>query len=123
MKGEILSVEQRLSRRFRTIARIAALFLAAALLLFSFFSGMEKLGGLEENLSDTFPWIALLFFVFIAWKWELWGGFLLIAFGAISIFFFDVFSRDSWPALFTVSLPILILGGLFIAAHGLEEKD
>lgn len=115
------STQKRIARKFRIIARTLSLILALVLVIFSALSGSGEAGGIIENLPNAFPWIALLAFVFIAWKWEMVGGFLLIIMGVFSIFFFDAASKNSWPVLFIISLPLLIFGGLFIASSGLSN--
>ncbi|MBD3247719.1 hypothetical protein GF382_00320 [Candidatus Falkowbacteria bacterium] len=118
---------EKIAKRLRSIARTVLFILALSALVFSLFSGIEEAGGgisgLINNGPNALPWLILFIFVFVAWKWELLGGFLIVAMGVFSIFFFDTFNRDSWPILFIVSLPLLLSGGFLIGAWGLTKKN
>lgn len=124
--GKKEDLQHKLARKFRTWARSLLLIMVFILFLFVIFSGNEQtvsgLEGVAKSSPNAAPWATLLLFIIIAWKWELLGGFLIVAMGVFSIFFFDIFSRASWPILFMVSLPLMVMGSLLIGAWGLSEK-
>lgn len=114
-------VQIKLVKRFRIIARTLSLIISVLLLVFSIFSGAEEAGGVVANLPNAIPGALLLIFTLVAWKWEMFGGFILVLSGVFSMFFFDAFEKDAWPVLFIISLPLLIVGGLFVASAGLSR--
>ncbi len=119
-----MDTQERFARKLRRMARILLLVLAILAFTFALLSGAgqagEGISGIIMNSPNAIPWLVLFVFVLIAWKWELTGGFLIVAMGVASIFFFDTFKENRWLVLFFISLPLLVLGSFFIGAWGLS---
>ena len=110
-------------RKFWLIAAVL-LTLAILLFVFSLLSGAEQLGGGLEgiilNSPNALPWAFLLVFVYVAWRWELIGGSLIVLMGLFTLFFFRGYEHPF--VLFVITLPMIILGGCFIASWYLTRK-
>ena len=67
------------------IARYTLLIIGVLLFLFALASGADGYGGgihgIIKNSPNALPWLALLIFLVIAWKWELVGGILITVLG------------------------------------------
>jgi uncharacterized membrane protein HdeD (DUF308 family) len=50
--------------------------------------------------------------VWITWKWELIGGLIILLLGIFSFFFFN--ALKSLPVLLAITVPLIILGIIFI---------
>lgn len=59
------------------------------------------------------PSFLIIIATFIAWKWELAGGIILIAISVLMGFMTLVVF--SWPIFFALPFPLLVIGALFIA--------
>ena len=109
----------------RYFSRITILFGSIFWFVFALLSGSEEYGGgikgIVLNSLNALPWLLLFVFVYIAWRWELVGGILVIAMGVFTIFFFDVFK--STVVLFAISIPLIILGILFIINWYINRKS
>ena len=96
----------------KSISRTVLMVLAAFWFGFGMLSGAERFGGgvkgILANLPNALPWFLLLVFVYLSWYFEIISGALIIAVGLVSLFFYDAFGSP--VVLFTISLPILILG-------------
>lgn len=94
--------------------------------LFGLFSGAESFGGgikgVIMNSPNSLPWLILLIIVLIGWKYELIGGILISSIGIATIFAFDFYTVENLLGLFTIALPITILGGLLILGYFLKKK-
>jgi len=90
-------------------AKILLLVIAVVWLVFALMSGAENSGALK-NIPNALPWIILLVFACIAFRWQLLGGVLAVLFGIFTIFFFG-FIEVLW-LLFIISLPIIVLGAV-----------
>jgi hypothetical protein len=72
-------------------------------------------------LMHLLPNLALLAALLIAWRWRRAGGALFVLLGVVSIFFFRTY-RD--PIIFLiVSLPVLVVGGLFLVDDWLDTHQ
>jgi hypothetical protein len=87
----------------------------------------QNLGALLMHLIPSFVLIALLI---IAWKWELIGGiiFTIIGLGMSPFIYNHNFHMNhsvgkSLLALFIVTVPIIIVGILFIVSHFMKKKQ
>jgi hypothetical protein len=90
-------------------AKTLLLVLAVGWLIFALLSGAENSGFLK-NIPNALPWIVLLIFVCIAFRWQILGGILVIIFGVFTIVFFSAI-QFIW-ILFLISLPLIILGAI-----------
>ena len=92
--------------------------------IFALLSGAEQYGGgvtgVIKNAPNALPWLLLFVFVYIVWKYEQIGGGLLIIAGIFSVYFFN--ALESVVVLFAVSLPLIILGSIFLAHWYREGK-
>lgn len=108
----------------RWIARIALVVTALFWFIFALLSGAENYGGgmhgILTNTPNAIPWLILFVFVYVAWKWELVGGWMIIAFGIFSAFFFNVVAE---PIVFLmITMPLLILGSLLLISRYMDAE-
>lgn len=59
------------------------------------------------------PNFVLLIALIIAWRWKLIGGVIFLLLGVVSVFAFDTFEHPI--AFLVISLPVYIIGFLFLA--------
>ena len=101
---------------FRNIARYTLLSIGALLFVFALFSGAESFGGgfmgVIKNSPNAAPWLGLLVFVFIAWKWELFGGILITALGIFVTWYMSI-RGDNFFVLPFIFFMLIILMGVF----------
>jgi len=111
------NVKNKTIRRLKNIILGLLLLMVSLLLVFSLLSGAEKYDsgfhGIIQNSPNALPWLALYLVIYAAWKWELIGGIILISFGIISFFFFNVLSGNI-VILLMVVFPLIIAGMVFI---------
>lgn len=108
---------------------VRALLLTLALVLFTFasLSGAgagqfnDGFGAILRNLPNALPWLVLFVLVYIAFRWELLGGGLIVFSGLASIVFFNAFATPI--VLFVVSLPLIGLGCLLIICWILSRPN
>ena len=103
------------------IPRVLALFFAGFISIFS----LDVFGegyGLGELLVALFmhlmPTGLLLVALAVAWKKPKWGGGVFVLLGAVSVVFFKTYQELVVFGL--VSMPLLVIGGLFV---GLGKRD
>ena len=98
----------------RHFSRATLLLISVFWFCFALLSGAGELGegGLIQNIPNALPWLLLFVVVYIAWRWELIGGSFVLAAGIFTIFFFNAFASP--VVLFGISLPLILLGGLFM---------
>jgi hypothetical protein len=117
---------EKLANILRKLARLILLIIALFWFSFALLSGAEEYGGgltgIIKNSPNALPWLLLLVVVFIAWKWELLGGILIAGLGIFTIFAFNVFN-ESLYVFFLITLPLILLGGFFIASWYLRRKQ
>jgi len=110
----------------RNIARYTLLIMGILVFIFALLSGAEGYGGgidgIIKNSPNALPWLFLLLIIYIAWKWELIGGLLIVLSGFATMYFF-VFGQNFFLSTFILSLLIIILGGFFISSWYLRRKD
>ena len=108
----------------RFTIRILLLLVAAFWFVFALLSGAESYGGglrgILMNSPNALPWLLLFALVYIVWKWELIGGILITLAGLATIFAFDTYEHI-WTFL-TISLPLLIIGGISIINWKFTKK-
>ena len=112
---------------FRNIARHSMLALGVLIFVFALLSGAVEYGvglqGVIKNSPNALPWVALLVIVFIAWRWELVGGILIILVGVFAYWFISFHGNDFNVAPFIIFLIIIILGSFFIISWYLRRKN
>lgn len=105
----------------RYIARAVLLLIASGCFIFALLSGSEQYGGgmkgILLNSPNALPWLLLLIFVYITFRWELLGGIIIAITGLLTI---KIFSSPL--VFFAVSFPLLLLGGFFITSWYLTNK-
>jgi hypothetical protein len=101
--------KQKICMYLAYFAKSLLLVLAVGWLIFALLSGAENSGFLK-NIPNALPWIVLLIFVCIAFRWQILGGILVIIFGVFTIVFFSAI-QFIW-ILFLISLPLIILGAI-----------
>jgi len=111
----------------RNIARYFLLIVGILVFVFALLSGSEEYGGgvtgIIKNSPNALPWLGLLVFLFIAWKWELIGGILITALGIFLMLFFNVLGGGfQWPA-FIVSIVPVVFGLMFVLSWFLHKKS
>jgi hypothetical protein len=108
----------------RYIARAVLSVFVTLLFIFALLSGAEQQGGgvmgVIKNSPNALPWLLLLVLVYVAWRWELLGGALIIVFGIGAVFSFNLLEQE-WLVFSIIGLPLFVLGGMFIAAHFLDK--
>ena len=92
--------------------------------VFALLSGSADYGGgikgVIMNSPNALPWLLLFAFVYVAWKWELVGGALILIMGLCTILAFDTF--ESPIAFLVISLPLIVLGSFLITSWYLTKK-
>jgi len=108
-----------MEKSIRISARILGLVYGILIFVFALFSGAEAGGNSFEaiikNSPNALPWLFYLLIVLFAWKRELLGGILLVAFGIFFLFFFRVFKHFN-PSTFIIVFLVIINGLLFMGS-------
>lgn len=114
-----------LAKYLRGIARYTLLVVFSLVFVFALLSGSGDYGGgikgIIMNSPNSAPWLVLLVFLFIAWKWELIGGILITLLGFVTMYFF-CFPWKGFEFAFYLSLVIIILGSMLILGWYLTRK-
>ncbi len=101
--------------------------LGVLIFVFALLSGaLEYGGGLQgviKNSPNALPWVALLVIVFIAWRWELVGGILIILVGIFAYWFVSFRGNDFNVAPFIIFLLIILMGEFFLMSWFLRRKN
>ncbi len=109
-------------RIFRFVARTVLAVLVLFWFSFAILSGAsDGLGGLLKNLPNALPWLGLLAIIYIAFRWELLGGVLVLCTGVASISFFHAWTAP--VVLVGISLPLLLAGATLVVCHYLARGD
>jgi hypothetical protein len=112
------------AKYLRYTARTVLLIVASFWFVFALLSGSEEYGGglkgILMNSPNALPWLLLFAFVYVAWRWELIGGILVALMGLYTAFFFD--ALESPIVFLLISVPLMLLGGLFIASWHLTKN-
>lgn len=97
------------------LPRIVILVFALLVFVFALLSGATDYGGglkgILMNSPNAIPWLILLGIVYIAWKWEKVGGWMLIVTSIIFTVFFNAWGHIG--TFLILILPILLMGILF----------
>jgi len=114
---------QKIAKKIRGFSLILLFTLSILLFIFSLLSGAESFGGgvkgIINNFPNTIPWIFLLIAVFIAFKWQLIGGIIILIMGIFTIFFFN--ASENIFVLFGISTPLIVLAKLLIITWYLDN--
>ena len=114
----------RILKFLRYFARTILLIQSLLFFIFSLLSGVNRfegsIMGIIYNSPNVLPWLVLLIFVYIAFKWEILGGLLICSMGIFTLYFFDVseFRFTFWA----VSIPLIFLGALLLIAGYLGKQ-
>jgi len=110
----------------RNIARYTMLTIGILLFVFALLSGSEGFGGglmgVIKNSPNAFPWLGLLVFVFIAWKWELPGGILIVSLGLFVTWFMSIRGNNFYIIPFIFFLLIITMGVFFLVSWYLRKN-
>lgn len=113
----------KIAKILRYFSRTILLLISAFWFVFALLSGAEGYGGgikgIIMNSPNALPWLLLLIFVYVAWRWELVGGSIITAMGLFTIFAFNVFNEPF--ALFLITIPLILLGGFLILSWFLTK--
>lgn len=100
------------------------LVLGILLFIFSLLSGADRLGGgikgIIYNSPNALPWLILLIAIYIAFKWEMVGGLIILMMGLFTIFFFN--AVENLFVLLVISIPLIVLGKLLVIAWYLDRQ-
>ena len=107
-------------------ARIPFLIITLFWGIFALLSGANDYGGgiigIIKNSPNALPWIVLLGVNYIAWKWEITGGVIILLIGLSLSFFFNMWSERGLFLIGIIFLPIEIAGILFVINGILKRK-
>jgi hypothetical protein len=109
---------------------ILAILFVSMFALDSFDPKYTVLQQLEAFFMHLIPTYILILFLVVAWKWELVGGLILMAFAlgfSPSIYFHNFQMNHSfWESLsviLMINFPFILIGALFILSHYLKKKN
>ena len=107
------------------LPRIVILVFALLVFVFALLSGVADHGGglkgILMNSPNVIPWLILLGIVYIAWKWEKVGGWMLILTSIIFTVFFNAWEHTG--IFLILILPILFIGILFLISSKLNKHQ
>lgn len=120
MAGKINRGRQR-SAVARAIAWIIFVVWGAFWIFFNVASGIAEIGDLGPLALVThliMP-VVLVLLMWICWRWEIWGGLLLILAGILAVYFFNIIRPDRDPinsllSFSMLALPALLVGMLLV---------
>ena len=111
-----------LVKSLRYVGRAVLSVVSLFWLVFAVLSGTENgIGGLLANLPNALPWLGLIAIVYIAFRWELAGGALVLAAGVASIVFFNAWTAP--VVLLGIPLPLIAAGTALILCSILDRSD
>jgi len=115
----------RLAVLFRRIARYSLLIIGVLVFIFALLSGSEDYGGgingIIKNSPNAIPWLILLMFLYLAWKWELVGGIIITVFGAFLFYYFNFSGSNFFVSTFIMTLLLPVLGAFFLLSWYLRK--
>jgi hypothetical protein len=113
----------------RILCILAILFISM-FALDSFDPRYTLLQQLQAFAIHLIPTYILIFFLVVAWKWELIGGLILmaLALGFIPFIYIHNYQMNHsvWMSLsiiLVINFPFILTGALFIASHFLRKKN
>lgn len=108
------------------LARIPLLILTLFWGTFALLSGANEYGGgiigIIKNSPNALPWLVLLGINYIAWKWEIAGGAIILLTGIFLSFFFNMWQPRRLLLIGMIFIPLMITGILFLINGILEKK-
>ncbi|MCD6089962.1 MAG: hypothetical protein J7J72_00545 [Bacteroidales bacterium] len=103
---------------FRKIARYTSLTLGVLVFVFALISGSVEYGGgiqgIIKNSPNALPWLLFLLLVFVAWKWEVVGGIVIIILGLSFLYVFNFPSAHFFSTASIISFLIIFIGVCYI---------
>jgi len=109
---------------------ILAILLVSMFALDEFNSTSSVWQQIQGFLIHLIPSYILIFFLFIAWKWELIGGILFMVFGIglIPLIYSHNYAMNesvlmSLSVVLLINVPFIITGILFIFSHFMQKKN
>ena len=72
------------------------------------------------NSPNALPWLLLGVLVYVAFKWELVGGLLIVGMGVLTVFFFHAYK--SAFIFFAIPVPLVVLGGFLVVSWYLTKQ-
>ena len=106
-------------------ARISFLILTLFWGIFALLSGANEYGGgirgIIKNSPNAIPWIVLLGVNYIAWKWEITVGVIILLIGLILSFFFNMWSPKGLFLVGVIFTPLEVIG-ILLLIHGILER-
>jgi len=103
-------------KRCRRVARTALVVVTLFWIIFGIATGFQNEGGVGsifDNFMNIIPWLAIIILWFIAWRWEIIGGLLIIAFSIYMAFYLNVFEGNSTEGLMIIT-PMAMTGFMFV---------
>jgi len=103
-------------KRCRRVARTALVVVTLFWIIFGIATGFQNEGGtgsIFDNFMNIIPWLAIIILWFIAWRWEIIGGLLIIAFSIYMAFYLNVFEGNSTEGLMIIT-PMAMTGFMFV---------
>ncbi len=103
-------------KRCRRVARTALVVVTLFWIIFGIATGFQNEGGISsifDNYMNILPWVAIIVLWFVAWRWEIIGGLLIIAFSVYMAFYLNVFEGSSTEGLMIIT-PLAMTGFMFV---------
>ena len=103
-------------RRCRRVARTALVVVTLFWMIFGIVTGSQAEGGYAsyfKNLQNILPWLGIIILWFISWRWEILGGFMIIAFSIFMAFYMNVFESSSNEGIMIIT-PLAMTGFMFV---------
>lgn len=118
---------RRRSEFARTIAWLVLIIWAVFWTYFNIASGISESGEMDSTslaLHLTMP-IAILLLLLISWRWEMWGGLLLVTASLFAYFFYHIGDPSRSPVLGLMLVATLIVpataSGMLLILCGMES--
>ena len=113
----------KVAKYLRYSARTVLVILTTFWFVFALLSGSEEYGGgikgLILNSPNALPWLVLGVVVFVAFRWELVGGLLIVCMGVFTVFFFNAYK--SALIFYAIPVPLLLVGGFLVVSWYLTK--
>lgn len=111
----------------RNITRYIFLSLCILGFAFALLSGAEQYGGgiigILKNIPNTWPWFMLFILSYIAWKWELVGGIIMLIVGLSVLYIYNFPRTNFLSSASLIALLIIVLALLFIWSWYLNKAE
>jgi len=99
--------KQKIGTFLMYFCKAVLLVLAIGWIVFALMSGAES-SGFFKNIPNALPWLVLLVFVGLSFRWEIIGGVLVVLFGIFTVLFFGTLKVIS--VFLLISFPLILLG-------------